>query len=214
MEVIVIKKPNYKLKAELLTERQDVYDTYREFTHLNYLVCYTDLDFDEEYLETITKRSHFFIDNEPDLWLEARRVHDSYRHRARRLASRIGDMLKGGTCYFLTLTFSDATLGSTTEKTRRVYVTRFLKSVSANYVANIDFGGENNREHYHAVVVADKVDKSLWSQYGFIDCKKVRSLNDNVKLGKYISKLTNHALKVLVRGQRAIYSSSNLDKAN
>ena len=145
--------------------------------------------------------------NENPIFLEGNRVLQSTYQRNSKLKKRIYSMLKKGKCIFLTLTFKDDVLQSTNEETRRKYVTRFLKFCSSDYVANIDYGKLNEREHYHAVVLADKVNYSSWHQFGAIKGEVVRnSNNDVVKLSKYVSKLTNHAVKNTNKRCVVIYS--------
>jgi len=134
----------------------------------------------------------------------------NYRSRNSRLYRRLKDMIMNNDdVKFLTLTFSDETLAVTNEETRRKYVTRFLKSISNNYVANIDFGKTENykadngevrlstsREHYHALAVVKYVPVKLWSSNGYILVEKVNNkIKDVKKLSMYISKFTNHAIK-------------------
>ena len=114
-------------------------------------------------------------------------------------------MLESGECLFLTLTFTDATLGKTTEDTRRQAVRRYLKSFGVPYVANIDYGKKNGREHYHAVIQTDHVDYAAYT-YGAINGERIRSAEDYVKLSKYVAKLTNHAIKQTNKRQVIIYS--------
>jgi hypothetical protein len=167
-----------------------------------------DLCSEEDYLEW----EHLINDKEFDkeLYKEAIKVNSSTYKRNQRLENRIGSMLLKGCCLFLTLTFRDDVLELTTEKTRRRYVHYFLKSISLEYVANIDYGSKNEREHYHAVVLCDFVSYDSWS-YGNLDFKRVTFTNSEVKLSKYISKLTNHAIKESVKGNRVIYSRPRKD---
>lgn len=139
-------------------------------------------------------------------WKEAQKINHATYSRARRLKERIELMLAFDKCQFLTLTFTDEVLASTSENTRRRYVTRFLKSLNCdNYVANKDFGGENGREHYHAVVSKDYIDYSSWS-YGNLDGEVC---NKNSKaLSKYVAKLTNHAIKETTKRSSLIYCRS------
>lgn len=118
-----------------------------------------------------------------------------YKRKAR-CSSKVAEYVLNGECVFLTLTFKDEVLNSTSEKTRRVYVRRYLKTFSDCFVANIDFGGKFGREHYHAlVVVHSKVPKGNWS-YGWLDVKKVKSTSDDLaRVSKYVAKLSNHAMK-------------------
>ena len=129
----------------------------------------------------------------------------SYQRTAR-LKERIREAVLSGSAWFITITFNPETLENTNEKTRRVYVSRWLKSISPFYVANIDYGLKNEREHYHAVITADTKPPKTWS-YGFIDILKVSTTeNDTKRISKYISKLTNHAIKNTTKSKRIIYS--------
>ncbi len=143
----------------------------------------------------------------PDDWKEAYRVNDASYHRTKRLKDRIQKMINKGNCLFLTLTFTNDVLDSTNQETRKKYIKRFLKSNSNYYVANIDYGTKNEREHYHAVIVCDKVNHKDWP-YGNLDFKRVRTNQDdsNVKMAKYITKLTNHAIKETCKQNFVIYS--------
>ena len=138
------------------------------------------------------------------LWHEANKVRTANQKRVQRLKHRIASYIKQGPCLFLTLTFTDEVLQSTTEDTRRQYVRRFL-SKYGDFVANIDYGEENGREHYHAVLRTDKrVDYTDW-QGGNCDGKKIYNENDTA-LAKYICKLTNHAIKTTTKQCRILYS--------
>jgi len=134
------------------------------------------------------------------------------------------DNLEGDeTVIFGTLTFTDDDL-KTDIKTRRQYVFRFLNEWCADYIANIDYGKENEREHYHFVALLDgsvrlfrrefpytdkngkqKVgsemtcdqmiewsDKHGWSKTRIVPGKE----KDGEVISRYISKLSNHSLKV------------------
>jgi len=130
-------------------------------------------------------------------------------NRATRLRKRIESMLLNGDCLFLTLTFNDETLNNTSDKTRRQLVSRYLKTFNCPYVANIDYGGKNGREHYHAVINATSIDLSSWRKYGAINVQRVRNKSielSKTRLSKYISKLSNHAIKETTRRCCLIYS--------
>lgn len=140
---------------------------------------------------------------------EARLINNASYHRVKRLNERIERYLSMGECIWLTLTFNDKTLSETNAKTRRRYVSHFLKSQSNYYVANIDYGKDNEREHYHAVVVGSFVDMEKWSKYGFAYTERIKNhLKTSVKLSKYVSKLTNHAIKESTKRQVYVYSRS------
>lgn len=118
--------------------------------------------------------------------------------RKQRVSERIGKYIIEGECVFLTLTFKDEVFAKTSEKTRRRYVSRYLRQYCPHYVANIDFGGKKGREHYHAIVVGANLDYSAWHKFGAIKGEKVRSsCTDLERTCKYVVKLTNHAMKDL-----------------
>ena len=139
---------------------------------------------------------------------EGMRLYENYRKRNQRLRKRISNIIDCDSL-FLTFTFTDDVLNSTSRDTRQIYVRRFLKSISTNYVANVDFGAENGREHYHAVISGIDFDMSDWDQYGFSDCRTIGRKDDECtssKISKYIYKLSNHATKETTRRKKIIYS--------
>ena len=131
--------------------------------------------------------------------------HASYKRTAR-LKEFIREAVASGSAWFITITFSPETLENTNEQTRRKYVSRWLKSLTPFYVANIDYGKKKGREHYHAIITSDQRPPKTWS-YGFIDILKVATSEiDTKRISKYISKLTNHAIKNTTKSKRIIYS--------
>lgn len=166
---------------------------------------------------------------------EARRINASNNIRLYRLKNFIQPILENSSCdcLFLTLTFNDTVLTNTTKETRRKYVRRFLHSFSKKYVANIDYGGKKGREHYHAVVDSKiplekikewhslcgalKLEDVKRNVYRKTIPKKYKNLPEDVqdiislhfskvRLSKYLSKLTNHAIKKTNRRSVLIYS--------
>lgn len=123
---------------------------------------------------------------------------------------------------FGTLTFNDDDLDTNID-TRRQYVRRFLNEWCDDYIANIDYGKQNEREHYHFVALIDgsllyrhefsymdkngkqKIGSELtcdqmqsWSsKHGFTKTRLVPGREkDSEQISRYISKLSNHSLKV------------------
>lgn len=205
------KKPNYSLKAKAMKE--GYCEVAKEISLANYRLGQAQLE------EALTgKQVPYHVLNrweqakeieeqleDNELYEEAIKVNKASQARRKRLSKRIGNWLKNYDCIFLTLTFRDDVLEATSEDTRRRYVTRALKKMSNRYVANIDYGEKNEREHYHAVVVSTKVDNELWP-YGLINFKKIHGCNSEIRLAKYITKITNHALKETAKGAKVIYS--------
>lgn len=191
-------KTNYKLKAELLNN-----GTFEDFTKVRKMLYQEEID-DIAYIDYLS-----YLGNENAK--ECSRILNANIKRTIRLKRRIAKMLSLGKCKFITITFRNDVLESTSKDTRRQYVRRWLQQYGY-YIANIDFGSHTEREHYHAIILADYIPKT-W-QHGFIDIKTARTKNaSNVRLAKYISKLTNHAIKETTKQQRLIYSKT-LSKLN
>lgn len=150
-------------------------------------------------------------------WHDAVNIVHADQMKKDRLLKRIKKYLNIGTCWFFTLTFKDEYLnirndregekGFFTEKQRRNWVRRFLKQYSTCFIANIDFGPETDREHYHGIIVIDDptfIDK--W-KYGYSNIKRISdNPESSQKLTKYILKIANHFMKKTVKRNRVIYS--------
>lgn len=79
----------------------------------------------------------------------------SVHQRRKRIRNYVREMvLTFPRLMLCTLTFNDV-LMTTSEDSRKQYVSRYLNSVCADYFACIDFGGKLGREHYHAIIAAD-----------------------------------------------------------
>lgn len=209
-----MSKIDYEYKAKVLTDHQDILKFQKQFSREAFLVEHL-LNYDDStYYEFLKKISVLHEDEELwRAWQEAEKINHASYKRNKRLKDTIEQMLWNGDCYFLTLTFSDLTFKRVSDKVRRRYVSYALKNIAADYVANIDYGELNGREHYHAVIQSDiEPDLSAWSRFGFYHVQKVRSDDDFIKLGKYVGKLTNHAIKNTTRGARIIYSRKVLTK--
>lgn len=140
----------------------------------------------------------------------AERLNESKYRKAKKVRDKITKLVLSNSAIFITLTFNDKTLSKTTPETRRRYVARYLKENCKEYVANIDFGGLNGREHYHAIV-SKELNLKEWHKYGAIQIEKVRNCDDSYKrLSKYITKLTFHALKLGAIAPRLIYSRNTI----
>lgn len=176
------------------------------------------------------------INNDMSQWLDlfvasedfrcAHSVNHSHDMKVYRLKKRISPVVSSGNSIFVTLTFRDDVLASTSPETRRRYVSRFLKDVSPGfYVGNIDYGDKEKnpyskeREHYHGVIFSqffmDPTDmkdplrlelQSKWA-YGWSGFGPVGTgVKDQRKISKYVCKLSGHAFKPSTKGTRVIYS--------
>lgn len=163
-----------------------------------------------EFVEARKQVSAFFssIPFAQDIWDEAHRINLNKYARARRLRRYVERMVESDRgALFLTLTFKDDVL-KLKPKTRREYLKTWLRTYCQYYVANIDFGSKNGREHYHAVVYGLTDDGlKVWAEkYGFVDVRKVGENKGDVKaVSKYVAKLTNHALKETSKSSRILY---------
>lgn len=199
--------PDYAKKAEVI--RSGLCVTEKQVSRAFYAQMLLDTTGEYIYSEMDTQRAEelqlyhrmFNLEN----WQEAHRINKASYARVKRLKTRIASMLKNGECLFLTLTFTDEVLRKTTEDTRRQAVRRYLKSFGVPYVANIDYGKKNGREHYHGVIQIPRIDYSAYT-YGAINGERIRSVEDYTKLSKYVAKLTNHAIKQTNKRQVIIYS--------
>lgn len=210
-----MKKPNYELKAKVISNgmaklvNQIHLTFFRQMEEDKALALTGELieQWKPLHIETAKMYVEMFHDEFNEEYQECIRVNNATRQRNRRLKEHIENMLVSGQCIFLTLTFTDNTLERTNEDTRKRYVKRYLKEVSSQYVANIDYGSKNEREHYHAIVLCDKVDYSFWHKYGAIKGELIK-VEDNAskRLSKYVNKLTNHAIKETTRRNCIIYS--------
>lgn len=167
-----------------------------------------------ENLELAHEKANSFLVDIPTEYIQvANQILNNEYQRIKRVSKRIkqyiavSDVTNNAYIYFVTLTFNDKVLEKTKENIRRKYVQKFLNSICLSYVANIDFGKKNEREHYHAVIIANeklnyKLMKKLWldtlndkndNKLKFEIVKKNNT--SSIKLSKYINKLSNHAMK-------------------
>lgn len=197
-------KKNHRNQIKQLVIDSGLYAFYKKHVLALYSQ-YCANNYDKTFNENLSEYLNLDVfDSVPDEYLdECKRLFNAERSRVGRLKKRITYMLNYS-CIFLTFTFTDSVLKTCNQSTLHTYVVRALKTFSDYYVANIDFGKKNGRLHYHALVVADKVDYSIWT-YGALNGKKVVNKNSSA-LAKYIAKLTNHAIKETTKGSRIIYS--------
>lgn len=209
-----MSKPDYKLKSKILKEYKN-FDLYNKCQKILYKYSYGKTVTYEEFVQAGQTLCMLEKNNSRE-YKEYSRISHAKSTRITRLKSRIFDMIYKNDCLFLTLTFTDNSLERTSADFRRIAVRRFLNSLNVPYVANIDFGNKNHREHYHAVVETGRIDYSKW-KYGAINGLKIRNDikydDDGVissesveKISRYVAKLTNHAIKESTRRSVIMYS--------
>ena len=213
-----MSKPDYEYKSYVLREHSELLDNYLRSNKYEYVLSLLRnegvISPSIEYLQskdTMRKQDlieYCFNNNLIKELREVIKIDKARNNRVYRLRKRVEAILKSDCgAIFLTLTFSDNTLSNTTEKNRRNYVQRYLKSLDCLYVGNIDFGKTNHREHYHALVAVDNVNGKAWRKYGNINFERVRIADrTSTKISKYIAKLTNHAIKETTKRKALIYS--------
>lgn len=207
-------KPNYELKAKAIELGYDVLERRISKTKFKYYkACINESENGELINESLKRQYESMLGYEQilannELYKEGHKINQASYQRRNRLEKRILKWLEEYNCIFVTLTFKDKVLNATTKETRRRYVTRALKQMSDKYIANIDYGAKNEREHYHAIVVSNEIDNKIWSDYGAINFERIKQSSDSVKLAKYVVKLTNHAIKETTQQNRVIYSKN------
>lgn len=111
--------------------------------------------------------------------------------------------------YFITFTFTNKALNETKAETRKQNIRRLLSRID-DYILNIDYGKQTDREHYHSIVAVKKGTYQTRSQNGHIklsfldnyrmgsyDVQMIRKTDkDKKRLSRYIAKLTMHSVKV------------------
>lgn len=122
-----------------------------------------------------------------------------------RLRSRIELMLNLGECIFLTFTFTDRSLAVYSTDYLRLCVKRFLNLYSSLYIANVDYGKENGRIHFHAIALASHVHLKSW-KFGALNAERIHTSEDSLCLARYVGKLANHSVKESTRREFIMYS--------
>lgn len=193
-----------EIKRQLLKDGS--FELFSKSIYVNYLYLKLQISYlDEEESKFLNENMQFHLDcDAKDYFNEEqfkalRQLYDAHRQRVFRTKKKIKKFFRNfSNVYFITLTFNDETLEKTNAETRRTYVTRFLSSLNyGDYIANIDYGSKNFREHYHVVLgTYEDFPKNLNWNYGFSYCELVGSSNNDFgKLSHYCNKLTFHSLK-------------------
>ncbi len=188
-------------------------------------ISYNDLI---ELNDKIEKSQEFYIKSSDNLKQytkeeieEAQKVNYASYKRQNRLQQKALEIIKSDSAIFLTLTFNDDVFSNMSKETRKQKITRFLKKTCNKYIANIDYGAKNEREHFHALVEpkGENIDNKVYykmfynSAINFERIKITSKKNHDIestskKVSKYVSKLTNHAIKETTQQNRIIYSKN------
>lgn len=154
---------------------------------------------------------------------------EAEKKRNRRLFKKIKAIIsnekgENNNAIFLTLTFSDYYLSRTSKETRKRYIKQYLNEQTAIYIANIDYGEEGEREHYHAIIkatnttkkslqikyrrVIDKIDLNAY-KYGRTDAQYINHkypFKNEKQIDKIVNDLIKHAFKESTKNEGLIIS--------
>lgn len=169
-----------------------------------------------EYCEKAKSEDFFawsIFGTSPENVTECERIRNNALRQRNKIEDHLEFLIKGNwTLYFLTLTFSDKCLRSTSFNTRKQTIRRLLSSFCDDFILNVDYGTENEREHYHAIIAIVKGKASIEKdekghlkidvlskcyRYGFYSIEEIKTdQKDKERLARYITKLTMHSVKV------------------
>lgn len=186
-----LKRILLKDKRKLLKEYNRISNKIFYYREINYNVFMQELYLNKrnDLLETIDYMRYRLVLDDVVNSLNA-----SKRGKNKRIKARVTSMILNDDAYFYTLTFEDEVFETTSEDTRRQYVRKFLKANSTSYVANLDYGEDYGREHYHAIANAF-INEKLWP-YGIMRVRKIGNNTVDLKrMSHYVTKLSFHAIK-------------------
>lgn len=133
--------------------------------------------------------------------------------RKYRTIKHILSIIKNYDAISLCFSFSDETLQKTNEKTRLFYIKKYLNDFAKDYILNKDYGGNNGREHYHAIARPKyKIFLSKFYTLGNMTFTKIHSakygaINTDIKT--MANRFYNHATKQTTNGSRLIFARCN-----
>lgn len=123
-------------------------------------------------------------------------LNKSYEKQNSRLKKRLEKMLKGEFVYFITFTIAPEHYGYEYE----TYLRKIKEALinASSWILNSDYGSENGRLHFHAVVVYDnQLDYTIINniyKYGAVNFQPIYNKNEKA-LREYLIKTLNHATK-------------------
>ena len=186
---------NKKRKKELIESNK-----HKEFGELKYKLYYEnrgDIEAVEEQLKQIYK----------DDYINLKQILEARKKQNKKIKEHLNYLINQNKydIYFGTFTYDDAKRKKTMNpKTLKKYVIRAIDK-SEDYIINIDYGSQNERLHYHALIAYqkdhdienDEAIKIYKDKVGFVLLKKIKTEQKDIEaLSRYITKLTLHSLKV------------------
>ena len=95
-------------------------------------------------------------------------------------------------------------------------IKKYINIPGFYYILNVDYGKSTERQHFHCILATNidvNLDQFLQSNYPCHSYSMLcnTSLQDFVKVSKYINKLVNHCLKASTNKQRLVYNFKGYD---
>lgn len=165
-----------------------------------------------------------FEKNDPNLFRVYNNMRKTYLKKRKRVFDRNKFLLDNYKyACFITLTFNDKYINMS-YRCRRNHINKYLNQFNC-FICNIDYGDTDeyidskgnkrlgtHREHYHCLIgfnnpnISYRVNKWIC---GFYYVEEVnRDEDDQVRLSKYLVKLTHHNLKLSTKSNNLIYSKN------
>lgn len=178
-----------------------------EFTHV----------LDEQTGEYIEQLNIELLEMSEENAFECERIRNNKNRQRAKIEDHIRFLVKSaknGFCdlFFITFTFTDETMKKSAETRKRAVIKAL--GFCDDYIVNIDYGANTEREHFHAVISLQKgytaretnhkgyVKLTIFDRYerlyGFTSAKLIDISDEKSpeRLAKYISKLVLHSVKV------------------
>lgn len=203
---------NKELKKQLLTETK-LYQTYTELrkkAFINGLIVYNYKSINGQLMPAGIADFDYFKPLTKEQVIECENIRCARKKQRQKIENHIDYLFrKNYKLYFVTFNFNDDAL-KLKANTRKQKVRRLLSQCD-DYILNIDYGKENEREHYHAIIAFKennhetykndykKIKIKQFDSYnlGFYDVQEIRREGKSKeKLARYITKLTSHSIKV------------------
>lgn len=193
---LITKKLNHELieitKIALLQNKRQLLKEHNQFKRKEQHIIEQNADIELiPPLKEKTYQQYRWLERMDYITETANSLNASKRAKKKRIKKRLEEMInENEVIYWITITYTDKQLNKSSEKWRRKEITQILKK-NKDYIANIDYGDTNEREHYHIITT----EKIKWKK-GYIKTKIIRTDEKSKrKLSNYMAKLTAHAVK-------------------
>ena len=168
------------------------------------------IDYNKQRYYAFKNQTEFIVNQEFEKILNAR------NHKVQRIKKRFLYLLyRYKFIWFCTFTFSNDYINKS-ERTKRDLIKKYINIPGFYYILNVDYGKSTERQHFHCILATNidvNLDQFLQSNYPCHSYSLLcnTSLQDFVKVSKYINKLVNHCLKASTNKQRLVYNFKGYD---